>query len=179
VDGTFEEYVNSRGTALLRFAYVLCGDRYLAEDLVQEALARVHRRWNRLPYLEQPDAYVRTAIVRQYLSWRRRRSSREAPLAVVPEAAAAAGSDVAASHAARDEMWRLLAGLPRRQRTVLVLRYYQDLPDDEIAEALGCAPATVRVHAARGLSRLRVALGPRAGTGLTAVAEPHPVGGES
>ena len=154
MDGSFEEYVAGRGDALLRFAYLLSGDRHLAEDLVQEVLARMHQRWHRMDQVQQPDAYFRSAIVRQFLSWRRRLSSRERPLAGMPERPPT-GPDDATRHAARDEIWRLLAILPRRQRAVLVLRYYEDLPDAEIAEVLGCRQATVRVHAARGLAGLR------------------------
>ena len=158
MDGSFEEYVISRGDVLLRFAYVLSGDRHLAEDLVQEVLARVHGRWHRMAHVEQPDAYLRKAIVRQFLSWRRRRSSGETPTERVPERASTA--DIAARQATRDEMWRLLASLPRKQRAVLVLRFYEDLPDPEIAEVLGCRQTTVRVHASRGLARLRQLLQP-------------------
>jgi RNA polymerase sigma-70 factor (sigma-E family) len=177
VDGTFEEYVAARGDALLRFAYLLCADRHLAEDLVQEVLARIHDRWYRLTHVEQPDAYLRKAIVRQFLSWRRRRASREISLDRLPDRAGAA-PDGAARHAARDEMWRLLADLPRKQRAVLVLRFYEDLPDHEIADALGCRPATVRVHASRGLARLRESLTSRPDH-QTATYQPEPVGGES
>jgi RNA polymerase sigma-70 factor (sigma-E family) len=158
VEGSFEEYVTARGSALLRFAYVLCGDRYLAEDLVQEVLARAHGRWRRMAHVEQPDAYLRTAIVRQFLSWRRRRASGETPTHPLPEQIST--TDTAARHAAQDEMWRWLATLPRKQRAVLVLRFYEDLPDPEIATALGCRETTVRVHASRGLARLRRLLQP-------------------
>jgi RNA polymerase sigma-70 factor (sigma-E family) len=175
VDGTFEEYVSARGEVLLRFAFLLCGDRYLAEDLVQEVLARVHDRWHRLTHVEHPDAYLRTAIVRQFLSWRRRRASRETSLELIAEPAGAS-PDATARHAARDEMWRLLAELPRKQRAVLVLRFYEDLTDEHIAETLGCRPATVRVHASRGLARLRVALGPRP---IDLTCQTEPVGGQS
>jgi RNA polymerase sigma-70 factor (sigma-E family) len=157
VDGSFEDYVVARGDVLLRFAYVLSGDRYLAEDLVQEVLARVHGRWRRMATVEQPDAYLRTAIVRQFLSWRRRRSSGETPTGRLPEPSTST-VDTPTSQAARDEMWRLLATLPRRQRAVLVLRFYEDLPDESIAEVLGCRQTTVRVHASRGLARLREVL---------------------
>jgi RNA polymerase sigma-70 factor (sigma-E family) len=170
VEGSFEEYVTSRGDVLLRFAYVLCGNRHLAEDLVQEVLARVHDRWHRLDHVEQPDAYLRTAIVRQFISWRRRRVSQEASLEVLPERPATT-PDIAAGHAARDEMWRLLGRLPRRQRAVLVLRFYEDLTDDQIAEVLGCRPTTVRVHASRGLTRLRELLHP---SGAATGGEPDP-----
>ncbi|GAA0553776.1 SigE family RNA polymerase sigma factor [Paractinoplanes ferrugineus] len=152
----FDEYVQSRGRALLRFAYVLTGDAYLAEDIVQEVLARLHRRWSRISAMQHPEAYVRTAIVRQFVSWRRRRSSSEAVLAEVPEPAGAAEPQ---QHVlARDQMWRLLAGLPPAQRAVLVLRFYCDLPDDEIAGQLGCGVSTVRSQASRALGRMRIML---------------------
>jgi RNA polymerase sigma-70 factor (sigma-E family) len=158
---SFEEYVTVRGPSLLRLAYVLCGDHHLAEDIVQEVLVRVHRRWRRVSEVEQPEAYVRRAVVREFLSWRRRRASREITIATPPERRTADGGD---ERAERDEMLRLLARLPRSQRVVLVLRYYEDLPDDDIADVLGCAPATVRVHASRGIAKLR---------GLTTTKETH------
>jgi RNA polymerase sigma-70 factor (sigma-E family) len=159
VDESFEGYVSSHGDGLLRFAYVLGGDRHLAEDLVQEVLARVYPRWHRMTQVGHLDAYLRTAVVRQFLSWRRRRSSRETSLDVLPERVRST-ADGAVDHAARDEMWRLLAGLPRKQRAVLVLRYYEDLADARIAEVLGCRQTTVRVHASHGIARLRRLLGP-------------------
>ncbi|WP_030442727.1 SigE family RNA polymerase sigma factor [Actinoplanes subtropicus] len=149
----FDEFVHGRGRALLRFAYVLSGDAHLAEDLVQEVLARLHRRWGRITAMQHPEAYVRAAIVRQFLSWRRRRASTEAILPEVPEPA---GLDEPQQRVlARDQMWRLLGGLPRAQRAVLVLRFYCDLPDDEIAALLGRAESTVRSQASRALARMR------------------------
>jgi len=152
----FDGYVLARGPALLRFAHVLCGDGHLAEDLVQEVLARAHRRWARIERMEAPEAYVRRAIVREFLSWRRRRSSTEAVVAEIPDRGVE--PDTAQLLAARDEMWTLLASLPRAQRAVLVLRFYDDLADDEIATTLGCSPSTVRAHASRALARLRMAM---------------------
>ena len=153
----FDEFVQVRGWALLRFAYVLSGDSHLAEDLVQEVLARMHRRWDKVTAMHHPEAYVRTAIVRQYLSWRRRRSARESILAEVPEPL---GLDEPQQQVlARDQMWQLLTGLPRAQRAVLVLRFYCDLPDDEIAALLGCGESTVRSQASRALARMRKLLG--------------------
>ncbi len=149
----FGEFVHGRGRALLRFAYVLCGDAHLAEDLVQEVLARLHRRWDRITAMDNAEAYVRTAIVRQFLSWRRRRAYREAVLADLPERAG--GDEPQQQVVARDQVWRLLHGLPRAQRAVLVLRFYLDLPDDEIAALLDCGQSTVRSQAARALSRMR------------------------
>ncbi|GLY05968.1 MULTISPECIES: SigE family RNA polymerase sigma factor [Actinoplanes] len=149
----FDDFVHGRGRALLRFAYVLSGDAYLAEDLVQEVLARMHRRWDKITKMDSPEAYVRTAIVRQFLSWRRRRASREAILAEVPEPP---GYDEPQQRVlARDQMWQLLTGLPRSQRAVLVLRFYCDLPDDQIATLLGCGESTVRSQAARALAKMR------------------------
>ena len=160
----FDAFVLARGQALLRFAHVLCGDAHLAEDLVQEVLGRAHRRWERIERMEAPEAYVRRAIVREFLSWRRRRSSTEAVVADVPDRPS--GHDAAQQLAARDEMRTLLAGLPRARRAVLVLRFYDDLPDDEIAAMLGCSPSTVRAHASRALAKLRIALQDRPTVGV-------------
>lgn len=154
---SFEEYVSVSSGRLLRFAYVLCGDRHLAEDLVQDVLARAHRRWERIE-AEHPDTYLNAAIVRAHLSWRRRRASTEKVIAEPPEPGTATGPDFAQRLAARDELWTLLAGLSRTQRAVVVLRYYEDLDDHRIAEVLGCAPATVRVHASRALAALRTSM---------------------
>ena len=153
----FDDFVQARGRALLRFAYVLSGDAHLAEDLVQEVLARMHRRWDKIAAMHHAEAYVRTAIVRQFLSWRRRRSAGESILAEVPEPT---GLDEPQQRVlARDAMWQLLTGLPRAQRAVLVLRFYCDLPDDEIAALLGCGESTVRSQASRALARMRKLLG--------------------
>ena len=154
----FDTLVASRGDALLRFAYVLCGDAHLAEDLVQTVLARAYAKWSRVSASERVEPYVKRMIVNEHLSWRRRRSSGEVAVAVpgdVPRA------DTAESYADRDAMWRLLATLPRRQRAVLVLRYYEDLPDAAIAEALGCTESTVRSYATRALAALRLEEGAR------------------
>jgi RNA polymerase sigma-70 factor (sigma-E family) len=153
---SFEEYVAASSGRLLRFAYVLCGDRFLAEDLVQDVLSRTHRHWRRIE-TENPDAYLRAALVRAHLSWRRRRMSTEKVLAELPEPGAWS-VDFTQRLASRDELWSLLAGLPRAQRAVMVLRFYEDLDDRRIAEVLGCAPVTVRVHASRALSTLRAGL---------------------
>jgi len=158
VSTAFEDYVVARGGYLLRVAYLLCGDRHLAEDLVQDVLARAHRRWSHIE-AETPDGYLRAALVRAHLSWRRRRSSGEWVLAELPEPPP--GDDFAQRQALRDELWQLLGSVSRAQRAVLVLRYFEDLDDRRIAETLGCAEATVRVHAARGLAALRSRLDAR------------------
>ena len=154
---SFEEYVTARGQSLLRFAYLLSADHFLAQDLVQEVLARMHSRWRRLERDGNPDAYVRRAIAREFLSWRRRRSNGERPTEVVPERPDRPG-EAADRLGDRDEVWRWLSQLPRTQRAVLVLRFYEDMSDARIAEVIGCAESTVRVHATRGLARLRAVL---------------------
>lgn len=155
----FDSFVIARGRALLRFAYVLCGNAHLSEDIVQEVLARVHQRWGRVARMEAPEAYVRTAIVREYLSWRRRKASAEQVVARVPDRPDP--HDAPLALAERGEMWQLLGTLPRAQRAVLVLRFYDDLRDDEIAAVLGCGRSTVRAHASRALAHLRGILGER------------------
>lgn len=150
-DGGFDEFVTGRGPALLRFAYLLSGDRGMAEDLVQDALAKAHRRWSGRVAAERPEAYVRRIIVNDLSSWRRRRASGEI-VGRVPDREYSDSTDVVAE---RDLMWRALAGLPRRQRAVLVLRYYEHRTDAEIAVLLGCAESTVRSSAARAFAALR------------------------
>ncbi|MEU8079466.1 SigE family RNA polymerase sigma factor [Catellatospora citrea] len=151
----FEDYVRARSGPLVGFAYLLCRDRHLAEDLVQDVLAKAYHRWDRIE-AENPDAYLRKAVVWAHSSWWRRLSHRERPLETTPDAAG--DDDFVQRHAVRDELWALLGTLPRRQRTVLVLRFFEDLDDERIAELMNCAPATVRVHAHRGLAALRTRL---------------------
>ncbi len=160
----FEEYVTARSGPLLRFAYLLCGDRHLAEDLVQEVLVKAHRRWSALE-ADNPDSYLKRALVRTHISWLRRRASSEVATAVVPDLPGAGFDD---AHASRDEAWGMLARLPRSQRAVLVLRYFEDLDDQRIAELVGVSPSTVRTHALRGLRTLRET--------LTAQAQEAPTG---
>ncbi|HEY5353639.1 MAG TPA: SigE family RNA polymerase sigma factor [Streptosporangiaceae bacterium] len=152
---TFEEFAAARLPAVLRFAAVLTGDRSLAEDVVQEVLIRANGRWQAIADLDRPEAYVRKMIVNEYLSWRRR-SWRLVLSGAGPEVDGRLAPDPAAAHAERDAILAELARLPARQRAVLVLRYYEGLSDTEIAEALGCAPGTVRGYASRALALLRV-----------------------
>ncbi len=148
-----EGFVAARGAALRRFAYLLSGDRQRAEDLVQSALARVVRGWPRIAAMEHPEAYVRQVVVREHLAWWRRRASSEVVSAAPPDRPD--GADFTTTAAERDAAWRLLAGLPPRQRAVLVLRFYEDLDDAAVAGVLGTSESTVRSNAARGLAALR------------------------
>jgi RNA polymerase sigma-70 factor (sigma-E family) len=149
--GSFDDFVTARGRALVRYAYMLTRDSSLAEDVVQNALVKLNRRW-RAAAISHPEAYTRRIITNEFLSWRRRRSSGEVPTAAIPEPAQ---PDDTAEVIARDEIWRMLLTLPRRQQVALVLRYYEDYPDEEIALVLRCRPGTVRSLLSRGLDRLR------------------------
>ena len=160
---SFDAFVAARGSALLRHAYVLTGDRYLAEDLVQETLAHLYRRWDKVAATTSPEAYVKTSVTRQFLSWRRRRSSGERPTDHVPESPSAYdGTDAVDDD---DVLWRLLARLPRKQRAILALRFYDDQSDLQIAEILGVSASTVRSQASRALASLRDQLSPSDVTG--------------
>ncbi|MEH1101975.1 SigE family RNA polymerase sigma factor [Micromonospora sp. CPCC 205561] len=150
---TFEEYVSSRGPALIRLARLLTGDEHRAEDLVQDVLARAYVHWRRIARADRPDVYVRRMLVNANSSWWRRRSNRE--LATADFAERPQRGDLSGETADRDAMWRLIRALPDRQRAVLVLRYYEDLDDATIAQILGCSPVTVRTHAMRALTNLR------------------------
>lgn len=154
---TFEEFTTQRLPSVLRFAGVLAGDRALAEDLVQEVLIRAHGRWSKIGGLDRPEMYVRKMIVNQFLSWRRR-SWRLVPSGAGTEIDDRTSPDHAALYAERDALLGELGKLPRRQRAVLVLRYYEGLSDLQIAEVLGCRPGTVRGYASRALAALRVEL---------------------
>jgi RNA polymerase sigma-70 factor (sigma-E family) len=150
---TFEEYAHARAPALMRLARLLAGDEHRAEDLVQEALAKAYARWGRIARMEQPDLYVRRMLVNAQHSWWRRRSNHEVSIVAVAERPGP--DDAAHEMAERDALWRLVRELPVKQRTVIVLRYYEDLDDVTIAEILDCSTGTVRTHAKRALDTLR------------------------
>lgn len=148
----FEDFVVTRSPRLLRTAFLLTRDWALAEDLLQTALARAWEAWARID--GDPEPYVRRIIVNTYASSWRRRWRGELPTANLPETV-----DVTDPHGGlddRDRLWRALGRLPRRQRAVLVLRYFEDLSEAEIAEALGCSVGTVKSQASRAVAKLRL-----------------------
>jgi RNA polymerase sigma-70 factor (sigma-E family) len=153
---TFEEFAAQRLPALLAFATVLTGQPAAAEDLVQEVLIRANSRWDQIAGLDRPDLYIRKMLLNEFLSWRRR------SLRLIPAGDALAPRDSVPDHAVEfaehQAMLAEIAKLPRRQRAVLVLRYYEDRSDAEIAELLGCQPSSVRAYASRALAALRVEL---------------------
>ncbi|MEV4809516.1 SigE family RNA polymerase sigma factor [Micromonospora avicenniae] len=152
---TYEEFADSRLAALLRYAVMLTGDPHQAEDLVQETMVRVQLNWRRVTRADSPERYVRRMLTNQYIDWRRGSWVRRVLLRAEPDEAMPEPTDHAQSSVDRDQIWTWLARLPRRQRATLVLRYYEDLPDAEIADILGCAVGTVRSSISRALATLR------------------------
>jgi RNA polymerase sigma-70 factor (sigma-E family) len=142
----FDEFVVDHVDDLLRTAYLIVWDEAEAEDLVQECLLKVARRWPRVRRMEQPRAYARRILAR-------RRSELESGAAANPIAV-----DPLPEFDTRAELLQALGQLPARQRAVLVLRYFNDLTEAQVAEVLGCPPGTVKSSASRGLARLREAL---------------------
>ena len=159
---SFEEFVQARSGSLLRTALLLTGqNRAEAEDLLQLALERAYRHWPRVVGTGEPERYVRRILANASADrWRRMGRHPEQPLPAAGSGPAVA--DRAAELADRDYLLRALAALPPRQRAVLVLRYFDDLPDAEIAAALGCSIGTVKSQGARALARLRAAASPQA-----------------
>jgi RNA polymerase sigma-70 factor (sigma-E family) len=150
-DPSFERFVAARSDALLRTAFLLTGNWASAEDLLQTALAKCWRQWSHLS--DQPDNYVRTVIVHTYLSWRRRRWHGEIPVADLPDRP---GLESTSGVDDRAMLWTALRRLPRRQRAVVVLRYYDDLSEARTAELLGVSVGTVKSQSSKALAALRV-----------------------
>jgi RNA polymerase sigma-70 factor (sigma-E family) len=147
----FDDFVVARSPRLLRTSFLLTHDWGLAEDLLQTALARAWEAWHRIE--GDPEPYVRRILANSYASWWRRRWMGELPTEAVPEPA---GPDPNSGVDERDRVWRALRRLPRRQRTVVVLRYFEDMSEAAIADALGCSPGTVKSQASRALAKLRL-----------------------
>ena len=146
----FEGFVRARHHALLRYGTVLTGSVDAAADLVQDALERTGLAWARVQQQGDPEGYVRRVMANRNISiWRKLRRER-----LVSEPPEGAYEDSPTDRV----MWDALARLPRRQRTVLVLRYYEDLSEADIAAVLGIATGTVKSQASKGLASLRAAL---------------------
>jgi RNA polymerase sigma-70 factor (sigma-E family) len=151
----FPDFVEQWSPALLRVAFLLTGDRGLAEDLLQTALLKTSRRWSRIADHQAAYPYVRRVLVTTYASWRRRRRVTEVLTDQLPEHFPADGDEVAPGRAVA-----ALDALPPRMRAVIVLRYYEGLSEADTAAALGCSTGSVKSQASRGLARLRVELSP-------------------
>ena len=165
-ESDFRAWVLARREPLRRSAYLMCGDWFLADDLVQEAVARVYSVWPRVSVRGAPDAYARRIVVNLLVDHKRRPWRREVPVDQLPDAVGEAtgyaegldGTDVVES----------LAAVPPRQRAALVLRLWEDLSVVETAQILGCSTGTVKSQTSRGLATLRTALAERGITGGTA-----------
>jgi RNA polymerase sigma-70 factor (sigma-E family) len=158
----FEQYVIASRQRLYRFAVVLCGDPVLAGDLLGNVLGRAFERWSQVSAARDPHAYVRRMLVNEYVSWQRQRA-RTVPHPEVGRMAdlradrlGSAAPDPGDEHADRAALLEELSRLPARQRAAIVLRYYADLSDAEIAATLDCRIGTVRSSISRGLATLRV-----------------------
>lgn len=155
-EASYVEFVSARWGSLFRLAYLLTGSETAAEDLLQTSLMRAYVAWDRVRRTESPEAYVRRILVNGSISEGRRRSRRkEVQVAHVPETSS---PDVHGQSLDRAALWPLVKELPPRQRAVVVLRYYEDLSEAEIARVLGCAPGTVKSQASDALRRLRTVL---------------------
>lgn len=159
----FEQFVAESSATLLRTAYLVAWDLTEAEDLVQECLLAIARRWPRVRGMDHPHAYARRVLINLALDGAGKRSRRRRELDADDVTALGRLPDGAADRAFQDvdvrsELIEALATLPPRQRAVLVLRYFEDLPEAEAARVLGCSVGTVKSTASRGLARLHAAL---------------------
>ena len=153
----FTEFVRARSSALHRAAYLMVGDVGLAEDLVQEALAKTYVAWPRIRDKRAAEAYARKVVTTTAISWFRRKAWKgERAVEQVPEGG---HGDHAVDVAEQTRLWAALLELPVRQRTAIVLRYYEDLTEAQTAAAMGCAVGTVKSQVSAGMVKLRDRLG--------------------
>jgi RNA polymerase sigma-70 factor (sigma-E family) len=151
-DADFAAYMQARQPALLRTAFLLTGDAHTAEDVVATALAKLYLAWDRIRERESVDGYVRRIITNETTSlWRRPWRRREVASDVLPER----GHDDVYDDGRTAAVWQAVAALPPRQRAVVVLRYYEQLSEAEIAQVLGVSTGTVKSQASRALATLR------------------------
>lgn len=152
----FDQFVAERLDRLLRYATAITCDKHLAQDIVQNVLLRAQGKWERIESMSAPYLYVKRMVTNDYLSWRHRKAAREiaverAELAKhVPSEA-----DPADAYAEREAMRARIAVLPRKQRAALVMRFYEECTDAEIAQVLNCTESTVRSQLSRALRTLR------------------------
>jgi RNA polymerase sigma-70 factor (sigma-E family) len=150
----FEEFARAEWDALRRTAFWLCGDWHTAEDLTQATLMKVYARWWTLHRPVRAAAYARKTLTRTWIDWQRKRSAGEVPAEHLDDRPVD-DSDIPLRHV----LLAALRNLPAKQRAVVVLRYWEDIPVDEVARIVSRKPATVRSDAARGLAALRETLG--------------------
>ena len=149
----FETYATQSRRRLLRYAVVLTNDPDLAEDVLHEVLLRAGQRWSKIGRLDEPHAYVRRMLTHEVVSWHRKWGRVTArPDAELDQPIL----DPTGAVDRREAILRELSRLPVRQRAAIVLRYFEDLSDDQIGQVLGCRAGTVRIHIHRAMKRLRV-----------------------
>src|SRR6266705_7031815 len=148
----FRDYVAARSAMLLRMAYLLTGHRADAEDLVQVALAKTYVAWERIQDLRAVDGYVRRAMVNTHISWWRQRKVEEYPTDEIPDQPAA---DTSGNSELHDTLQRAIDRLPQRMRAAVVLRYFEDMTEAEVADILGVRQGTVKRTVSRAVAKLR------------------------
>ncbi len=148
----FHEFVLARGRSLLHSAYLLTGNLADAEDLVQSALAKTYQAWDRIEDLKAVDGYVRRAIVNTHISWWRRRKIDEYPTDDLPDQPIADSTGTSELH---DTLQRAIDRLPHRMRAAVVLRFYEDMTEAEVADVLGVSQGTVKSTVSRAVAKLR------------------------
>ncbi len=147
----FDEFVAARSTALLRTAYLLTHDHGLAEDLLQTSLTKAWFAWSRIS--DSPEAYVRKVLFNTYATWWRRRWNGEHATEDLPDLGVGGGMEESSTGI---DLWSAMERLPRRQRAVVVLRYFEDLTEAQSAEILGCSVGTVKSQGSKALAKLRI-----------------------
>jgi RNA polymerase sigma-70 factor (sigma-E family) len=152
-DPAFRDYVRARRQALLRTAYLLTGNLADAEDLVQSALAKTYLAWHRIEDRSALDSYVRRAMVNTQISWWRRRRLEEFPTDEIPDQATV---DYPVSTDVQEALRRAIDRLPQRMRAAVMLRYYEDMTEAEVAEVLGVSIGTVKSTVSRAVAKLRI-----------------------
>jgi RNA polymerase sigma-70 factor (sigma-E family) len=152
-DHAFREYVRARRPALLRTAYLLTGNLADAEDLVQSALAKTYLAWHRIEDRGAVDSYVRRAMVNTQISWWRRRRLEEFPTDEIPDQATV---DYPVSTDVQESLRQAIDRLPQRMRAAVMLRYYEDMTEAEVAEVLGVSVGTVKSTVSRAVAKLRI-----------------------
>lgn len=152
----FDAYADRAWPALYRYAYLLTGNHADSEDVVQQTLIKAYRAWPRIKEADSPDAYIRRMLTNTYLSARRPKARR---LELLTDSPPESGHAPPSGPEERMALWPHVRSLPPRQRAVIVLRYYEDLSEQEIANALGCSRGNVKATAHRALKALGAALG--------------------
>jgi RNA polymerase sigma-70 factor (sigma-E family) len=152
-DPEFRDYVRSRSRALLRTAYLLTGNMADAEDLLQSALAKTYLAWDRIEDRGALDGYVRRALVNTHISWWRRRRLEEYPTDEIPDQAVV---DHSVSSELQESLRRAIDRLPQRMRAAVMLRYYDDMTEAEVADVLGVSLGTVKSTVSRAVAKLRI-----------------------